>query len=441
MSADRRDDRGGPASREAQPRSLDQFVDLGRSSLDSHLRAHLAQADVSPAAPVFVRLKSFLSMEFVRRGLKFLKVFFSRRCRFQDYPYGQGENGIFPLVSRSDTETPDDVNEIRLSLAGDWGTGTREAESVAENMLKFDPHYTIHLGDVYYVGSDSEVREHCLKESLPGDPFTPVDWPHGSLGSFALSGNHEMYSNGSGYFGHFLPTLGMGPSKSKIDKPQRASFFCLHNSHWMFLGLDTGYNSVGWASIFSLCKLETALMTWLEDRVRPQEFEGSIVLLTHHQCFSNFERGYGRPARQLRKFFKNRSVLWFWGHEHRFAIYGKHQACGGVPAFARCIGHGGMPVSLGSPSKFRGAPLVLYDEREYLKLSKSKVGFNGYANLKCQGATLEIEYYTLKRDLRAEPTLVASETWESSGGHPVGRGIRKTPGFLTQVADLSLAQH
>lgn len=421
-------------------RSLQEFVDLGRSSLDSHLRAHLAEEGVSPAAPVFVRLKAFLSIAFILRGLTFLKVFFSSRCKFQDYPYQNGEDGTFPLATSPTAEQPEDENPIRISLAGDWGTGTQEAESVAENMLAFKPHYTIHLGDVYYVGGDTDVREHCLKESLPGVPFTPVEWPHGSAGSFALNGNHEMYAKGSGYFDRFLPTLGIGPAKTQILKLQRASFFCLRNSHWMFLGLDTGYNSVGWASIFSLCKLEGALMRWFEDRVQPQEFKGSIVLLGHHQYFSAFEHGYERPARQLRQLLKDRTVLWFWGHEHRFAIYGKYQADGGIAAFGRCIGHGGMPVSLDKP-KSTAVPLVLYDNREYADLGGTKVGFNGYANLVCQGPALTVRYYTLAKDLQSKVTQVAHETWESKGGEPVGKDIQKADGVLTQVAaDINDAQ-
>src|SRR5713101_7858326 len=255
-------------------RVLNEFVDLGRSSANSHFRAHLAEKNVSPSAPVFNRLKSFLNIEFVLRGLKFAKAFFSFRWKFQNYNYAQGETGIFPLAQSPTANAADDAGEIRLGLAGDWGTGTEEAEAVAENMLDSKPHYTVHLGDVYYVGDNDEVYEHCLKTEVEGNDFTAVEWPHGTVGSFALNGNHEMYANGEGYFGLLLPTLGIGSSKTQIVKHQSASFFCLKNAHWMIIGIDTGYNSVGWASIFSLCKLEDPLMNWLRDRVQPQNFTG-----------------------------------------------------------------------------------------------------------------------------------------------------------------------
>ncbi len=41
-----------------------------------------------------------------------------------------------------------------ISLVGDWGTGTDEAESVAKRVLEFGPDFTVHLGDVYFVGGE-----------------------------------------------------------------------------------------------------------------------------------------------------------------------------------------------------------------------------------------------------------------------------------------------
>jgi hypothetical protein len=273
-----------------------------------------------------------------------------------------------------------------------------------------------------------------------------VDWPHGSVGSFALNGNHEMYANGEGYFGLFLPTLGIGSSKTQIVKHQSASFFCLKNSHWMIIGLDTGYNSVGWASIFSLCKLEDLLMNWLRKEVQPQNFTGSIILMGHHQYFSRFERDYERPAKQLSEMFQDRTVLWFWGHEHRLALYGKYKTPGGISAFGRCLGNGGMPVSLGAQNGDSNAPLVLYDNREYENLDGTSVGFNGHANLTFAGPQLTVEYFTLIKPATGTPpkgrTLLATETWESKNGEPVGVGTPTvTPGLLTlAAANINAAQ-
>lgn len=42
--------------------------------------------------------------------------------------------------------------DVHVSIAGDWGTGTDEAEAVANHMKLFNPHFTVHIGDVYYIG-------------------------------------------------------------------------------------------------------------------------------------------------------------------------------------------------------------------------------------------------------------------------------------------------
>ena len=69
---------------------------------------------------------------------------------------------------------------------------------VANQVAKSRPDFTIHLGDVYYVGDGTEVKENFLGEKTSA--YTPVKWPMGTKGSFALTGNHEMYAHGNGYF-------------------------------------------------------------------------------------------------------------------------------------------------------------------------------------------------------------------------------------------------
>src|SRR5262249_22098174 len=140
-----------------------------------------------------------------------------------DFPsYSGSDHGVFPLVG--------DGGVVRLALVGDWATGTDEAARVAEQAKRFNPHYTIHLGDVYYVGDEPEIRENCLNQKQT--EYTPTEWPHGSRGSFALSGNHEMYARGFGYYDVFLPTLGLTAGDG-----QQASYFCLENEYWRVIAL------------------------------------------------------------------------------------------------------------------------------------------------------------------------------------------------------------
>jgi hypothetical protein len=76
-------------------------------------------------------------------------------------------------------------DQCKLAVAGDWGTGTDEEKHVTDTMKKeHDPDYTIHLGDVDYVGDWPELEENCLGRTIGG--AKGVRWQLGSKGSFAL---------------------------------------------------------------------------------------------------------------------------------------------------------------------------------------------------------------------------------------------------------------
>jgi hypothetical protein len=418
---------------------LRDYLDLPSSITYSHYRAFLAQRRIRPRASAYEKFKSALDAKFVISAFQLAKVFVTRRCRFQDYSYAAGESGIFALGSESPGEQG--LAEARVSLAGDWGTGTDEAVSVARGILAFHPHFTIHLGDVYYVGDSSEIESRCMDMPAESIPYSTTAWPRGSLGSFALNGDRQMCANGNGYFRKFLPTLGIGSSQGQITKRQAASFFCLRNEHWMLIAIDTGYNSAGYYSLSSKCNLEKVLLVWLQDYVRPREFRGAAIIIGHHPYFSAFDRGYDRPAIQLKKILGDRCVLWFWAHEHRLAIYGSYKSKDGIPAFGRCVGHGGIPVRLGSPNPKTKAPLVVYDNRRYDNIDGTFVGFNGFANLTFVGNKLTVEFISLSRPLERGFSLLVRESWESKNGIPQAAGISMFENELTLVnPDLSAAQ-
>jgi len=323
---------------------------------------------------------------------------------FRFYDGGDGDDGVYQLKG--------DAQEIRIALAADWGTGTDEAESVAQQITAYKPHYTIHLGDVYYVGDPVEVGENFLGIPSPNNQYAPVTWPSGSVGTFALNGNHEMLARGVGYFDHMLPKLGLHGSAHG----QRASFFCLENEHWRIIAIDTAYNSVGTPVIEYIVKPDCTLpkphVEWLRDIVRPRpEDTRGIVILSHHQYYSRFDVCYPKPARQLAASF-TRPVLWLWGHEHRLAIYETASMPGGVTAIGRCIGHGGMPVDLPTRPKADYATEFL-DNRHYPNDENLKLGYNGFAKMTLQGPELALDYVDL------HGTEVFSETWRTEHGELV----------------------
>src|SRR5262249_34202182 len=89
---------------------------------------------------------------------------------------------LHPFLGHAASRTDEAVSklegdgEIRIALAGDWATGTDEANAVAKQIAAFEPHYSIHLGDVYYVGDDAEVGENFLGIKNPQNNFEPCLW-------------------------------------------------------------------------------------------------------------------------------------------------------------------------------------------------------------------------------------------------------------------------
>ena len=63
---------------------------------------------------------------------------------------------------------------------------------------------------------------------------------------------------------------------------------------------------------------------------------------------------------------------------------------GGITVFGRCLGHGGMPVDLGTPDP-RKAPRY-YDLRSHKLDDGTPVGQNGYVNVTIKQAALQLEY-------------------------------------------------
>lgn len=309
------------------------------------------------------------------------------------------------------------ADNVRIALAGDWGTGTAEAEKVAGQMEAFRPHFTIHIGDIYYVGDPVEVRENCLGIRNPNNNYDPLKWPLGSRGSFALNGNHEMYAKGWGYFDVFLPHLGLRVDGKMMG--QHTSFFCLQNNFWRIIAIDTGYNSVGLPILEQIplvnripgvgpdCRLPAPLIDWLAEVVLAEPDNRGIIVMSHHQYHSGFDEEFHVPAEQLWDVGIRRPVLWFWGHEHRLAGYDLRGE-GSLQAFGRCVGHGAMPLEPTAPRAGRTTP-QFYDARP----GECNFGVNGHVNLAFSGPTLTASYL----DLDGAPIL--RETWSKDASGAV----------------------
>lgn len=255
----------------------------------------------------------------------------------------QGSRRDIPYVRAAKAGGPISIKPgARIALIADWGTGAEPAAQIARQIAALKPDLIVHLGDIYYSGTPEECRDNFTsildREIGPSRSNVPV---------FALSGNHDMYCGGVGYY-KMLSEL--NPNKFK----QNASFFCLRSedSSWQLLAMDTGLHDYSPFSVENaVTHIEEDEEEWLFDRV--SEFEGRTILLSHHQLFSAFapigptpSTGRASPCNPhlLATFGRlsaaGRIAAWFWGHEHVLGIY---KPFAGLER-GRCIGHGAIPI-------------------------------------------------------------------------------------------------
>jgi Calcineurin-like phosphoesterase len=284
------------------------------------------------------------------------------------------------------TDEPEPLGEkARIALVSDWGTGLYGAPDCARSIDE-DPgdfQLLMHLGDIYYSGTHTEVRERFLDRwcKRPGVP------------SRALNGNHEMYSGGFGYFDDVLPALG-----------QKSSYFAMQNEYWTLIALDTAHKDHD---------LEDEQVHWLK-KVVAGAGNRKVVLFSHHQLFSRLEKQGKNLAEKLAELLTQKRIFaWYWGHEHRCVLYGQHPV---HRLYGRCLGHGGMPYARKKAQtmdedhhvgdsiwrRFDTEGLVpggllLDGPNEYMLEKKEKYGPNGYMALEIEGAKLTEVVYTSHR--------------------------------------------
>ena len=436
-------------------RDKTEYLNMVHSQLQSHFRTQKAIARAKKQTqPALNAFRIFLSVNVWGWVYHYIKSRVGKKHPFVDYS-GSTSNGVFEMVSAR----AGDNSSIKMVVAADWATNTPESAGVGHWMKRENSDYSIHLGDIYFVGAPPEVSANFIGPDS--------SWPKGSSGSLAVPGNHEYYSNGNPYFDTLLPTLGARRPASAIsptsDRPaqgsakapsadgeyhQDASFFSLENPYWRVIALDNGYYSVGPLFIEYIFRpdahLDKKLIAWLENTIKPGTDDNrGIVILSHIQYCSAFEPQYPKAAEILKIVFGERKVIWLWGHEHRFAIYGKYQSENGIAAYGRCIGHGGMPVELGKvrsgketytlpdPKKMQSNPLVCYDRRKKEIIGNTILGYNGYAVLSFDHNRLLIEY-------KDAGVRIFHEEWtvdEKGGLH--GTAHKNEQIGLTFVADVN----
>lgn len=333
----------------------DQTIALLQSAMDEYLEMKAAKAQRAakkagskPQSKEAVIGEQFDTLDpgWIEVAVETLKIKFKGKHKF--ITHKKPEDFRFPLADKA-----------TIALVGDWGGGNDAAKAVADLVKSKNPNHVIHLGDVYYAGTEKEVKNRFLKY------WKFWSEPAVAGRSLALNSNHEMYSGGYAYFDVTLKEF-----------KQPASYFSLGNDNWRFIGLDTGYVDHN---------LNKEQVDWLKAQL--ESGSPKNILLTHHQLFSAYEDTGDALETWVKPFLDAGKIYgWLWGHEHLEIIYKKFKN-----VKARCVGNGCFPydVPSGAP-KHPEVPIEFINRRKQPGLFSH--GMHSFAVLTIDGPNLHIDY-------------------------------------------------
>jgi hypothetical protein len=308
----------------------------------------------------------------------------------------------------------------RIVLISDWGSGRTDARHVAGQAKQYldggVPTHLVHLGDTYYSGTEDEAQRNVLDE-WPVDPAAA-----GTIRSWALNGNHDMYSGGHGLFDVTLadPRFAL----QRVEGGATTSWFVLSNDDWNVVALDTAWRhpelDIRGDQLFVEGDLGHLHGSQVGEVLRCARETGKrLLVLSHHQLYSAYDdhRIALGPARadttplqeELKPVLDEREIdAWFWGHEHDCLAY--ERGFGGVGA-ARAVGHGAVPTPVRhtaatpvggaypafvvKPDPYDGAPAALralaWEYRD-VQADAPLMAKRGFAVLDLDGRDLQVTY-------------------------------------------------
>jgi hypothetical protein len=297
-----------------------------------------------------------------------------------------------PFKVGNTIEIPDSAT---LAILGDWGGANPPALDVGAAAKASD--YLIHIGDVYYAGTNADG---AWLDPYDSTNFLDV-WPGVAGRSFALNSNHEMYAHATGYS---LKTL-----TDPAFLAQGGNCFALHNNAFRIVGLDSAYyapdnrlEDFPGYMIGSLGDPQGDQMLFLQDQIGQLKPGQTLILLTHHNGL-NLDGSIPTQAdksyllwQQVTQVVKQlpagsgKSVFWYWGHVHAGAVYAP-QPLNGNTIYPRCCGHGCIPWGVATDLSQSGN--VLWFEKQNLGPGKNYFVTNGYATVALNGGSLTESFW------------------------------------------------
>ncbi|WP_127130587.1 metallophosphoesterase family protein [Pseudoflavitalea rhizosphaerae] len=252
-----------------------------------------------------------------------------------------------PTVIRLTGATP---GLIKIAVLGDCGTGDYTLQRIMQSIVKENPDYIIHVGDVYYAGTPLSNSPNGNYFFFPGEEVGCLNnfWPPQYRGrSFTLNSNHEMYSGAIGYFNDALDAAN-GGARSLFSAQQGSSYFFLQCGDWTLACLDTAYqSSVTNAFMNGSIGLPSDVQTKAIQQLRLNPYR--TILFTHHNGFEADCSDVSPLWDQVRTAFGSDPYAWYWGHVHNGIVYNKpiHIPIASpklsTQTWARCLGHAALP--------------------------------------------------------------------------------------------------
>ncbi len=294
-------------------------------------------------------------------------------------------------------------NKCKIALFSDWGAANVHATRIGEQVIARNVDFAIHLGDIYFSGTAKECDNFISMWPLRDDAGV------NQKASFALNGNHEMYSLGIPYFTKVLPAFG-----------QEASYFTLINDSWQFQGLDTAYEPFSISGGSKDTNLQPQ-WEWLVNSIKDNPDKKNIFL-GHNQPVSAHLKEFisaqdlMKEVRILLEDVGGEAIFaWFFGHEHRCTIYRDDVL--GTLFRARLIGNGAIPhhpqeetSSERDEQNVSTTPLLLVNSR--CTSDDAAVAVSTFVLLTVDGDTIEVEY------IDEDDHIFYKEIWKTSDKLP-----------------------
>lgn len=318
-----------------------------------------------------------------------------------------------------------------VGVAADWACGTRESFLVAKGLFEQGNDVNVHLGDIYFTGTPEACRRDFCGTGHG------VQFPWGREGLLAIPGNHEAFYHCIGFRNVVMPFCGT------IQGSQKAPFWSIENKHWIVIGLDTGYNSIdltAWSPTTNLeasnlnLKLPPEQIDWLNTLDVNKK---GIVIFTHHHPITLYpdQPVFPAIADQLEAIFPNRTVLWFWGHQHVLILY-QLQSWRKFAFHGRCIGNGGFPCGdMNTIVTNASKQPSMVKAVEHAPGPNPKYGRNGWCQFHFVHHTLTINYHLLQPNSTTHLCAKESFSTDANGNVNVDNFTLLDPNGFTTFND------